>query len=276
MTPVTVPSDKHFLRAHVRPARRHPRWRLAARIVRGAVLLAVVAVGVDRAAAAVMRSGALRVESITVRGIRRLSRADVLATLAGLRGQNILRVDLDRARRRLLESPWVADAVLRKRLPASIDVVVTERHPIGIARLPGDRLVLVDEDGVAIDDFGPKYAELDLPIIDGLTSADRPRIDPQRADLAGRVLASLAGRQDLARRISQIDVSDAGDAVLLLDTDTALLRLGDRDFRQRLEGYVEMAPALRARVAAIDYVDLRYGSHVFVGTGDAGARTGRR
>jgi cell division protein FtsQ len=264
--PVTAPADKRFLRAHVRPVRRHAVWRTTIRLARTAAVAGLVALAAYRAGAMLMASSVLRIDRITIRGTERLSNGGVLALVDGLRGQNILRADLDQARRHLLESPWVADAVLRTRLPASVDVAITERRPIGIARLPGGQLFLIDEHGTVIDQFGPKYAEFDLPMIDGLTPPGRLQIDRQRVDLASRVVASLAARSDLARRVSQIDVSDAGDAVVLLDADSALLRLGDRDFVERLGGYVDLAPALRERVASIDYVDLRYGSHVFVGT----------
>ncbi len=264
--PVTAPADKRFLRAHVRPVRRRAAWRTAIRLARHVIVAALVVVGAWRLGAMVAGAPVWRIDRITVSGTERLAKSDVLALLGGLRGQSLLRADLDAARNHLLASPWVADAVLRRRLPASIDVAVTERRPLCVGRL-GGRLLLIDEQGTVIDEYGPKYAEFDLPMIDGLAAPGRTQIDASRMDLATRALESLAGRPDVARRVSQIDVSDVTDAVVLLDTDGALLRLGDRDFRQRLEDYLDLAPALRERVASIDYVDLRYGSHVFVGTG---------
>jgi cell division protein FtsQ len=264
--PVTAPADKRFLRTHVRPVRRRGTWRTAIRITRTVVVVAVVIAGAYRLAGVAADARVWYIDRIAISGTERLAKSDVLALLDGLRGQSILRADLEAARRRLLASPWVADAVLRRRLPASIEVTITERRPMCLARLAG-RLFLIDEQGIAIDEYGPKYAEFDLPIIDGLAAPGLSQIDAARLQLATRVLDSLAGRPDVARRVSQIDVSDATDAVVLLDTDGALLRLGDRDFRQRLEDYLDLAPTLRERVASIDYVDLRYGSHVFVGTG---------
>jgi len=262
--PVTAPADKRFLRAHVRPVRRRTFWRTAIRIARAIVLTGVLAFVTWRLVSVVVSAPAWRIDRISVTGTEHLAKSDVLALLDGLRGQSILRADLAAARRRLLASPWVADAVLRRRLPASIDVAITERRPMCIGRL-GGRLLLIDERGAVMDEYGPKYAEFDLPLIDGLAAPDRTEVDARRIDLATRVLESLAGRPDVARRVSQIDVSDATDAVVLLDTDAALLRLGDRDFRQRIEDYLDLAPALRERVPSIDYVDLRYGRNVFVG-----------
>ena len=52
-----------------------------------------------------------------------------------------------------------------------------------------------------------------------------------------------------ARRVSQIDVTDARDAVVMLKDDTALLRVGDEQFAERLQSYLDLAPALRERIA---------------------------
>ena len=62
----------------------------------------------------------------------------------------------------------------------------------------------------------------------------------------------------------QIDVSDARNAVVLLDGDPTLLRLGNERFVERLQSYHELAPALRERVPVIDYIDLRFDERVYV------------
>jgi len=62
----------------------------------------------------------------------------------------------------------------------------------------------------------------------------------------------------------RIDVSDDRDATLILKGDTALVRVGTEQFVERLQSYVDLAPALRERVAAIDSVDLRFDQRVYV------------
>jgi cell division septal protein FtsQ len=137
---------------------------------------------------------------------------------------------------------------------------------MGIARLGGG-LYLIDQRGTIIDEFGPNYAEFDLPIIDGLAGPPRdgtPLVDENRAALAARLLASLQTRPDLAKRVSQVDVSDVRDGVVILEGDPALVRLGDDQFVDRLQSYLDLAPALRERVVDIDYVDLRFDERVYV------------
>jgi cell division septal protein FtsQ len=261
------PSDKRFRRAQVKPAgRKGLGLRRALLTARLSVLGLLLALGAWRLVTLVTESPALRVSTISVHGNDRLSRGEVLALLADLHGQNILSVDLEAWRARLTTSPWVETAVLRRVLPGTLDVVVRERLPMGIARLGRD-LYLVDQHGVVIDQYGPAYADLDLPVIDGLASPPRdgaPLVDERRTALVARLLGDVANHDTLASRLSQIDVRDAEDAVVLLDGDTVMLRLGNRDFVARLQGYLDVAPALKDRVAAIDTVDLRFGERMYV------------
>jgi cell division septal protein FtsQ len=106
-----------------------------------------------------------------------------------------------------------------------------------------------------------------LPIIDGLVRAPsrgEPAIDEARAELAARVIEAVAPRKDLAQRVSQIDVHDAHDAIVLLRSDPALLHLGEERFLERLRAYVDLADALRERVPDMDYVDLRFEDRIYV------------
>jgi cell division protein FtsQ len=183
--------------------------------------------------------------------------------LDGLRGRSILSIDLEQWRGVVMNSPWVADASLRRTLPSTVDVTIQEHTPLGIGRIKGG-LYLVDDRGGVIDEYGPTYADLDLPIIDGLSGAPGDEsANAYRAALARQLLDSLRVRS-MAGQISQIDVSDARNAVVLLEGDPTLLRLGHERFVERLQSYFELAPALRERVPVIDYVDLRFDDRVYV------------
>jgi cell division protein FtsQ len=209
---------------------------------------------------------ALRIERIGVSGTQYLSQGEVGALVDGMKGRNILFVDLEAWRQKVLASPWVADATMYRALPDTIEVRVVERHPLAISRVGGE-LFLIDDSGSVIDEYGPRYAEFDLPILDGLAPADGPEAaaNESRVSLAARLLREMRSKPDLARRISQVDVSDPRDAVVIVDQDTARVRLGEGQFVERLQSYLDMAHALRERVPAIDYVDLRFGERWVIG-----------
>jgi cell division protein FtsQ len=264
--PVAAPTDKRFRRMHVHPAGKRswlPPWRTVAPVL---LILALVAYGLYRAAERVVAADALTVARITVDGTNRMSPGEVLALVDGLRGANMVTTDLEPWRQKLLAAPWIEEAAIRRVFPGTVSVVISEREPLAIGRIR-DALYLIDRRGVVIDEFGPSYADFDLPIVDGLAAPpgdDGGLIDGRRAALAGRLLAELQRRPDLAARISQIDVSDARDAAVILKDDTVLLRVGDGRFIERLQAYLDLGDRLREQVPDIDYVDLRFDDRVYV------------
>jgi cell division protein FtsQ len=273
---VAAPADRRFHRADVPPERRRRLGRTASRFVRWGVGLAVVSIASAWLAGALLRADLLRVDHVVVLGTTHLSDRDVESLVSEMRGRNILHVDLDTYRRRLLGSPWVEAVNLSRVLPATVEIRVRERTPIALARL-GARLYLVDASGVVIDAFGPGYRDYDLPVVDGLGSAPPSDgiVDPARTHLAAALLAAIAGRPDIRHRLSEIDVSDPHDAVVMFDDDPAWLHLGDGRFVQRLQNYIDLRPTLQARFRDLDYVDLRYDERVYLRGRGRPTRSGR-
>ena len=262
-----VATDKRFRRAHVKPSRkRHSSAKYAWAAARIFVMTLLAGYALYLGVSTIAAASTLQIDHMLVRGQKRLSAGEVLSLVDGLHGQNILAVSLDDWQKKLLSSPWVESATIRRVLPSTLEITVYERQPMGIGRL-GTAMYLIDPKGVIIDEYGPTYADIDLPIIDGLGSVPRdggPMIDAPRAEFAARVLGALATRPEIAKRVSQLDVADLHDAVVILDGDSALLRLGDADFVTRLQQYLDLAPALRERLPGIDYVDLRFDERVYV------------
>ena len=267
MSSVTAPADRRFRRSHVKPGRKAQRWVSRAKPVLGYALAALaVLYGGYRTSSIVTHAHVLQINDITVRGNERLSQGEVRAALNGLIGESLIRTDLNQWRERLLSSLWVRDATIRRSFPSTVDVVVWERRPIGIGRTNGE-MYLVDDRGVVIDQYGPQYADLDLPIIDGLgpsKGSDGSLDDQARAELAARVIAALSAKPDVARRLSQVDVNDPRNAAVILAGDPAVIALGDDQFLGRLQGYLELASGLRSRVPEIDHVDARFENRIYV------------
>src|SRR5262249_53087785 len=149
---------------------------------------------------------------------------------------------------------------------------------IALGRIDG-ALYLIDDRGLVIDQYGPQYSDLDLPIVDGLAAqpgSEQPA-DEARGELVARLIGSLAPKPDLMKRISQIDVTDVHNAAVILSGDPAIVYVGDDRFLPRLESYEELASTLKERVPDIDYVDLRFDDRIYVRPASApkGASAGK-
>jgi len=260
---VAAPADKRFRRAENRPGRGGGSW-MRSRALRWSVVMVLALAGVAAGFMRLSRLGVFTVDRVVVHGNSRLSTGEVLMLVDGLKGESVFSADLERYRARLLDSPWVADATMRRVLPSTIDLRVIERAPIAVGRL-GDQLFLVDSSGTIIDEYGPQYAQYDLPIVDGLVSSPvdgKPTVDLERTRLVARFVDALAAAPAIRQHVSQIDVSDAHNLVAILDQDPVALRLGDRDFTARLQRYLELAPSLKEQIDEIDAVDLRFDERI--------------
>jgi cell division septal protein FtsQ len=271
MSAVAAPADRRFRRAHVKPSRARKQWASRAKPLLQCLAAAAAAYLAYFGSSRVGHARVLQVDRIQVRGAERLSQGEVHAVLSGLRGESLVWADLDRWRERLLASPWVRDAALRRSLPSTVEVIIWERQPIAIGRLH-DEMYLVDESGAIIDQYGPQHQDLDLPIVDGLAatnvvaanaSPDRS-IDSARAHLAARVIVALGAKPAVAKRLSQVNVSDVHNAQVILTGDPAVISLGEDQFVSRLENYLDLAPTLRKRIAEVDHIDARFENRIYV------------
>ena len=265
-------SEPRFRRAYVQPVPR--RWFVRRfELVVHLVLVLAAAGGLALAADRLRHADVLRIDRITVEGNARLSSGEVAGLVEVLRGENLLVADLEAGRAGLLASGWIREASLRRVLPSAVHVTLEEREPVGLSRF-GSSLYLVDVAGHVIDEFGPRFSDLDLPIIDGLSARGGEggsAVDTRRAALVARLMAEMDADPELAARVSQVDVANPHDAVVLLNGDPVRVHLGAERFVARLRTYLEIVPALRQEVPDIDYVDVRFDERVYVGPADDAA-----
>jgi cell division septal protein FtsQ len=254
---IPVPSDRRFRRSDVRQVRRRNWKQLFFRsgvYGAGALIVLIVAAWLG---SVLLDAAVLRVNNTVVTGRVRVPQAEVDACLKDLKDQSILRVDLEQVRLKLVASPWVQSAELWRVLPSTVHVRIVERTPIAEARFHG-QLYLVDAN-VIIASFGPQYAEFDLPIVDGLmqNGPTGAIVNPQGSQLVQRLFAELTARPDLFDRISQVDVSDPRNAVVLLDGERAALRLGDNHFLEAFRRYEVASRAMHDQPPQ-EYYELRF------------------
>lgn len=262
--PGVQPHDRRFRRSRGRgeQSSRHAWIARAWRATRVGLVLGVLGWGGALLYTVLTSSAWFTVQHIDVQGTERLSTGEVSMLLDGLRGQNLVVTNLDPWRELVLGSSWVKDAALRRVLPGLVEVTITERRPVAIARA-GRSLRLIDAEGVVIDEYGPRYASLDLPLLEGLKLDGDGDPDASRTALALAALGNLADA-GLLGRVSQIDVTRATDAIVSLNDDPTLLHLGHAQFAERLQSYLDMSRRLQSMAADLEYVDLRFNDRVYL------------
>lgn len=111
--------------------------------------VASAAGNVFRGLASTFADAGLRVDEIYLQGRDNESAARISAALGIRRGDPLLTVDIDAARRRLESLGWVRSASVERQFPNAVRIRILERKPLALWQR-GNELVLVDEEGVTI------------------------------------------------------------------------------------------------------------------------------
>jgi cell division septal protein FtsQ len=232
--------------------------RRALWIFAGLFLLGVAGGTVFAARQVLLHSPRFRVRRVAFTPTRHAPEAELRRTVQRHLGRNVFRVDLGRVERDLMARRWVKRAVVKRALPDGLLCAVEEREPRGLALL-GDRVWLVDAEGVAIDPYGAAGGRTySFPVFTGLD----PRRGEATRDRVVRGVALLdylrAERPDLLADVSEVDLSRDDRIDLKLERGGPVVRLHPRDFGVNLDRFLTMRDYLATDFGDGAYVDLRF------------------
>ncbi|RJS27524.1 cell division protein FtsQ [Corallococcus sp. H22C18031201] len=194
-------------------------------------------------------------ESVTITGLQRASRSELLKLSGLTAGQNLWSLEPSALERAMLQHPWVQSVEVTRRFPRAVSVTVSEHAPAALAVL-GDLYVL-DEAGDPFKRVTPGDG-LDLPLVTGVVredyvaDADKVRLRLREAlEVARAYTRLLPGRTE---RLSEVRLGDAG---LALVTATGQeVRLGAGDTEVKLERLARVRRELSARGLAAEIIHL--------------------
>ncbi len=183
----------------------------------------------------VRKSPAFATKVLTVEGGSHLDRAAILAA-AGLReGQNVFELSPSDVEARLAAHPWIAEADVERRLPATYRISIREQKPVAVLAL--DELYFVADDGTVfkrVADGDP----VDLPVVTGIEKERFLGDRTYRASVMLEVVALLhlyaSMGLDRGHPIEEVHVESAGAVVLHVGERAVEVRLGEAPFRQKL------------------------------------------
>jgi len=216
--------------------------------VLGAVSASVIVV-------AVLSSPWFYVRNVTISGLGQLASEEVRAAAAASTipdKTSIIRAQTHAMELRLKRLPFVAEAHVSRRLPATLAVTITARKPIALLDNGSTRWE-IDREGIPIREARP---EMLLPMIvvasnQALTAGLRVSDD----GVVGGINAFRLCRNSLLSGVSKIDVDPDADLCLNMN-DGVVIRLGQPEELQKklalAERIYEERPDVAAEVEAID------------------------
>ena len=110
-----------------------------------------------------------KAKSLKIEGVQRLTQNQIIEAARVKKGMNVLAVNLAAVRKRLLAQPWIADAEIRREIPAGLHIKVKEHTPLAIIDL--GRKFLLNENGRVFKEW-TNTDPAKLPLVSGLALND--------------------------------------------------------------------------------------------------------
>jgi cell division protein FtsQ len=193
------------------------------------------------------------VHRVLVEGaFQRVSPPEIEGAVVEIVHDGLASVDLGRVRERIERIEWVDQAVVQRRWPDAIRVLVTEQ----VAAARWNEAGLLNSRGELFI-RNARYVPPELPLLQG-PDGTQGAVAQLYLDAQGRLL-------EAGLRLTGVRLDERGAWELEL-ANGVVVRLGRQAVNDRLERFIRLAsPLVAKRLAEINYVDMRYTNGFSVG-----------
>jgi len=237
----------------------------AARVCIGFILVTVVWTVCAEMYEVFANATFFKLERIEMSRLRKLSR-DEIVTLAGVKlGDSLLKLDLQHVAEQLEKNPWIENLNVRRRFPGTLSIEITERVPVAVVNM--GYLYYLDDKG---EIFKPltEGDRLDFPILTGITEEDLVK----DAEGTKNMISSALGLMELLKKgtvfrledVSEIHLDKGYGYTLFTARGGIPVKLGNKDFQEKLARFNRIYQNLTAQIASLEYVDLNYSDKIVV------------
>lgn len=169
-------------------------------------------------------------------------------------GLNLFQIDIARVQNDLGGLGWVRRIDIEKKLPDTLRIKISERAPVALVR-SGERLLYVDDEGVAFAELSPAVGDADLPLISDAVGAELIRSVTLLRDLRAR-------DRELYSRVSEVwPIPPRGFAMFDRQIG-AVVYANDDDLVSKWRNLYAVLQA--ENNPRIEYADLRFADRVIV------------
>jgi cell division protein FtsQ len=184
----------------------------------------------------VMTSPRFAVKTIRVDGTARRTPEQVVETAGLAAGVNIFAIDLENARRRILQDPWIESATVDRKLPSTLTVQVVEREAAAV--------VVIGVEPYLCTHTGEPFKRLEsgdpssVPVITGLVPED---VASNRDGAVKRIRDALELLNEYERRgpskeypAQEVHLGDDGTMRMTVGRNAVTIELGSPPYRRKV------------------------------------------
>jgi cell division septal protein FtsQ len=222
----------------------HPRLLLALQLLGALLISGLVWIAGPKI---LRRLDFFRIRRVEIAGLQYLPQAKVIAALELGSGASVFD-DLSAAGGKVRALPGVASAVVRRRLPGTLEIILEEAVPVALAPRNGG-MALLDSSGKVLP-FDPSASAPDLPVA---ASAD-PRV--------ARVLASVQKHEPAL--FASVRTAWRVQDDVLLDVDGHRFWFGPAVTAEEIRAVMAVAQDLARQGRTYHELDGRYAGQVIV------------
>lgn len=201
-----------------------------------------------------LNSSLFDVSRVLVRG-NHFMEEEKIRTVADIgQGTNIFKVNLNAAAGGVKLLPMIKDVKVKRSLPSTIVIEVTERKPLGL--LPtAEGFIEVDRDGVYLKKTGVGLSG--LPVVTGIQTPIPNPGEPVQAGRLSEALGVIDGLpEDAVSILSEVNISENGQ-VTMYTLDNIQCRFGmASEAAEKGRVLVQILKEIQSRGEKIQYIDL--------------------
>ncbi|HMK42790.1 MAG TPA: FtsQ-type POTRA domain-containing protein [Dissulfurispiraceae bacterium] len=198
------------------------------------------------------------VHDIAISGSHHLKAEDIVSLLHLRRGDELFSVSSAELKARVLKSPWVKDAAIRKDLAGRVSVRVVEAVPRALLEFQG-HTYLIDRDGVLLEDLKSVPTHF-LPVI---RTIDPVHMKDAYSEALGFIETVHAKRGGFAGNGSVV-VTGTRPEDITLHLDDVSIKIGAGDFERKLNDLQFVREEIAKRNIKVEYIDLRFANRIVV------------
>ena len=200
----------------------------------------------------------LAMKSLELEGNEHLT-DDELRQIAGLKGnESLLALSGKKVSGKLMESPWIQSASVRKEYPSRLRIRIRETEPFALLDMKG-KMFIVDDRGRLLEEL----RENSVPFLPVILSDPYQEKDAYRGAVD---LAKAIKTMGILHRSQRIEIIAHKPNEIAANIDGVIVKIGAGEYEDKLARLLEIEQELKQRNIPVAYLDLRFAKKVVVKT----------
>lgn len=201
----------------------------------------------------VANSKLFQLRQCTIEGSNYLKYDEIISLMEVKKSDNLLFLDSKQLARRLMASPWIRKAFLRKELPHTLLVRIEETQPVALL-MDKNEVYLVDDKGEKLERQNDALPV--LPVIAVENSDEKIYLNAVKLSEEINNNAFLRGEA--------IEIRGTKPENISMNINGTTVLVGTGEYKEKLNGFLKLKDEVDKRNIEVEYIDVRFTKRLIV------------